>query len=172
MRAMASLRSAARPLIAIALAASTLGVAVPVRAAPPPDLGLGVPRASGPPTLWEAMDFPARKRWMESVVLPRMREVFTGHDPVRFTAVACTTCHGADAEARRFAMPNPALRPLYPSGHPKQRELAREKPDILRFMFGTVIPEVQGLLGLRPYDAATGRGFSCFSCHPRAEAEP
>ncbi|MFO0744341.1 MAG: hypothetical protein U1F43_01535 [Myxococcota bacterium] len=131
----------------------------------------GEAKASGPPAPWETMGFEARKAYMEKAVLPRMREVFEAYDPVFFADVGCTTCHGLDAEERRFAMPNPDILALYPTGHPKQIELVQKQPQMLRFMFGTVVPEVQALLGLPSYDPATKQGFSCFACHPRG-AEP
>jgi len=125
--------------------------------------------AKGPPTPWSAMGFEARKAYMQSSVLPRMTRVFQAYDAERFARVTCETCHGEGAEARRYTMPNARLFTLYPSGHDKQIALVRERPEILRFMFNRVVPEVQALLGAEPYDATTGTGLSCFTCHPRGE---
>jgi len=124
-------------------------------------------RPKGPPAPWETMTWEARKAYMEAEVLPHMRPLFQAYDPAFFAQVDCTTCHGIDAEEQRFKMPNEDILALYPTGHPKQEELVRRQPKMLRFMFGTVVPEMTALLNAPAYDPETKQGFSCFSCHPR-----
>lgn len=106
---------------------------------------------------------------MTHTVLPRMTRLFQTYDPKRFARVTCETCHGPGAEAGGYRMPNANNRALYPTGHPKQVELVQQQPEILRFMFNRIVPEMQALLGAEPWDAATGTGFSCFACHPRGQ---
>lgn len=126
-------------------------------------------RPAGPPAPWETMGFEAKKAYMKAAVLPRMRQLFQAYDAKFFADFSCETCHGLDAESGRYEMPNEELFVLYPTGHEKQIALVKRQPAILRFMFGTVVPEMRTLLGAAEFDPATGTGFSCFACHPRGE---
>lgn len=162
---MSSARSwSSRIILAVAVASFAAAVVAACSHDTKPD---GHERSAGPPQPWEVMSFEAKKAYMAERVLPRMKKVFSDYDPVFFANVDCTTCHGIEAEERQFKMPNPDILMLYPTGHPKQVELVQKQPEMLRFMFGTVVPEVQGMLGLPDYDPATKQGFSCFYCHPR-----
>ncbi|MDW8360759.1 MAG: hypothetical protein RMK74_00045 [Myxococcales bacterium] len=116
------------------------------------------------------MDWDARRRYMAREVLPVMAREFELYDPRRHADFDCESCHGADAESRRYAMPNPSLRPLYPTGIPQQQAMVREHPRMVRFMYNHVVPNMQRLLGAAPYDPETGQGFSCFACHPRGSS--
>jgi hypothetical protein len=124
-----------------------------------------------PPAPWEAMSRDEKRAWMFSEVEPRMDALFTGHDEARYADFGCESCHGPEPEARAFAMPSPALPALYPTGTPEQRQMVREYPRMVRFMFNEVLPTAQTLLGAPDYDEATGEGFSCYACHPHAGDE-
>jgi hypothetical protein len=71
-------------------------------------------------------------------------------------------------QERNFAMPNPAIMPLHPTGTPEQLQMVEEQREMVTFMFQRVMPRMQELLGAEPYDATTGGGFSCYACHTRA----
>lgn len=149
--------------------------------APPPDTGgedvgggdtaEAVPEVSAPPQAWEQMSFDAKQSYMMEKVLPVMEAKFQAHDAQEFDDFGCASCHGEDARDREFAMPSPDLPALYPSGHPKQEQMVEEQKEMATFMFQEVVPSMQTMLGAEPYDEATGEGFSCFSCHPKAEVE-
>jgi hypothetical protein len=96
---------------------------------------------------------------MSSVVAPRMQAHFQEFDRARFSDFGCPTCHGASAEDGSFAMPNPDLPHLDPSSFYKKHR--KESPEIARFMWKVVEPEMANLLGLpRGED-----GFHCANCH-------
>lgn len=102
-------------------------------------------------------------------VLPRASDLFTSWDAGRYgETFSCATCHGEDAQARAFAMPNPALPVLYPTGTVGQEEVLAQYTEACTFMYSRLVPSMQAMLAAETFDPATGRGFTCFSCHPRA----
>lgn len=103
-------------------------------------------------------------------VLPRMAALFAEYDRTRYADFDCATCHGGSGPARGYAMPNPDLLPLWPSGTEGQHETVRRYPEGVRFMFNRVVPTMRALLGQPEYDAETHTGLTCFACHPHAEA--
>ncbi len=122
------------------------------------------------PKTWEQMSFDERKAFMASDVLPRMGPIFEQQDAERFGGFTCTNCHGDDAQARNFAMPNPNIMALYPTGTQEQQRMIQEQRPMVMFMFSQVLPAMQELLGAQPYDEATQTGFSCYACHPNGGA--
>lgn len=116
---------------------------------------------------WSELDHDARMAVMSTEVLPAARRLFQGFDAERYASVGCTTCHGEDAAERAWAMPNPSLYALHPTGTPEQRAMVEEFPEMVRFMHNHLVPEMQQILGADDYDATARTGFSCFSCHPR-----
>ncbi|MGH1348719.1 MAG: hypothetical protein ACRBN8_44695 [Nannocystales bacterium] len=114
------------------------------------------------------MDFETRGDFMQEVVVPRMNEIFAEASSTASnlpSSVDCSTCHGDDAEAMNFQMPNSLhplalgeIGPMFESEDPEIRALAQ-------FMAGPVEHEMAELLGLKPFDAETGRGFGCLQCH-------
>ena len=125
-----------------------------------------VPR---PPQPFSAMSTPDKQAWMAQEVLPFMDGLFREYDPETHAGFSCQTCHGPDAAARDYAMPSPALLALAPTGSPAQRAMVQEHPRAVRFMFNHVTKHMRTLLDAPDYDAETGTGFGCFSCHPRAD---
>lgn len=117
---------------------------------------------------WSELSYDERRAHMARHVVPVMSELFAGYDAERFADVGCATCHGEGASERRFAMPNPDLLPLYPTGTVGQYQAVERYPEGVRFMYSRVVPAMQTLLGAPEFDAATGEGFTCFSCHPHA----
>ena len=106
-----------------------------------------------PEPTWEQMSFAEKQAWMGAEVLPFMRELFRDHDEARFADFGCASCHGEDMAARGFAMPNPDIMALPPTGTPAQRQMVRDHPEILRLMFSRVVPAMERLLGAETFDA-------------------
>src|SRR5690606_33198906 len=126
----------------------------------------GCSAPSADPT-WDELDRDARLEYMAEVVLPTMREIFQAHDPQRYAAFSCSTCHGEDLVDVDYAMPN-ALAPL-----PLDDTLAQAEaldPEMTAFMLDEVFPVMAELLGREKYnhDAAPD-GFRCVGCHRGAE---
>lgn len=119
---------------------------------------------------WSELDREARMAVMTTEVMPAARRLFQGFDAERYSRVSCGTCHGEASAARHeYAMPNPELYALFPTGTPEQAAMVQEHPEMVRFMHNHVLPEVQSILGADAYDPDTRTGFSCFSCHPHGE---
>jgi len=122
---------------------------------------------------WTTMSWEDRHDLMTFAVLPNMARAFQRFKGSADPDMTCRTCHGADAELVRYAMPHglPALDLEHlpdPNGpDPRQARMAK-------FMTDEVTPAMADLLGV-PLAADRDRkhGFSCFDCHPsavRAEA--
>jgi len=102
---------------------------------------------------------------MTFAVLPNMARLFQGFDRTPSPEMACTTCHGADAERVAYAMPH-GLPALDPARMPDPRSDDPNEARMTKFMTDEVTPAMADLLGVPRFDPTTGRGFSCFSCHP------
>jgi hypothetical protein len=119
--------------------------------------------APTPEKAWETLTRAEKKAVMKTRVLPHMQIVFQELDPVRYRKIDCTLCHGTRANQGQFAMPNPELPVLDFANH--LRKERAENFRVTRFMFKHVAPETALALGVAPFDAATGQGFGCPSCH-------
>lgn len=117
---------------------------------------------------WAELSMDERRAHMARHVVPVMGELFAEYDAERFADLSCATCHGEGGAARGFAMPNPDLLPLYPTGSIGQYQMVERYPTGVQFMFTRVVPAMRTMLGAPEYDAATHTGFSCFACHPHA----
>lgn len=98
---------------------------------------------------------------MAAVVMPRMQEIFQGHDPERFADFGCATCHGNGAANGDFAMPNQGLPHLDASNLYKKHR--KESGDMVKLMWKEVEPAMGESL-------AQTYGFgdayvSCKLCH-------
>ncbi|MCA9579635.1 MAG: hypothetical protein R3B40_17120 [Polyangiales bacterium] len=116
---------------------------------------------------WEDLDHDARMAVMSTEVLPAARRLFQGFDAERYSSVTCATCHGEDGAERAWAMPNPSLYALYPTGSAEQQAMVRDYPEMVRFMHNHLVPEMRAILGAESYEESSHSGFACFSCHPR-----
>ncbi len=112
---------------------------------------------------WPAMDVEERIEHMSDVVTPGMKALFQGFDEARFSDFGCPTCHGDGAEDGSFAMPNPELPVLDASNLLKKHR--KETPEMMRFMWKQVQPEMQRLIGVPKRSSSNEDGFSCESCH-------
>jgi hypothetical protein len=107
-----------------------------------------------------------RGKYMKEVVVPAMRPVFQQFDGDEFKKFGCDTCHGKQAKARKFKMPNPEIfaLPGTPAGF---APLMEKKPKMMKFMGEVVKPQMAALLGVPEFDPkkAEAGGFSCAGCH-------
>lgn len=127
------------------------------------------PTAGSDEPAWASMSREQRGQYMNDVVLPRMRTLFQEFDAEEFGEVNCATCHGENAEAVAFHMPN-TLHPLNPAELPAMFQ--SQDPEVQRiaqFMAGPVEHTMAELLGQEPYDPESQQGFGCFGCHARTE---
>ena len=95
---------------------------------------------------------------MGAKVMPLMEKLVKKADPSMGTYL-CATCHGASGAANGFKMPNDLV-PL----DPKKLPPLGTSP-LIDAMYKEVTPQIGALLGIAPFDPATGKGFGCFSCH-------
>ena len=155
------------------LAAATLASACssPQKTAPGTG-GVGTPTSTATPasapsasTPWEQLTHDQRLARMKTVVLPTMTAAFQGYDGNKYVGFDCTTCHGERIKAGDFSMPNPALPPLQTS-EDGFKTLAANKPDAVKFMMGTVKPQMVQILGVTAWEPSNPTGFGCYGCHP------
>lgn len=118
------------------------------------------------PRPWRDLDRGERMDYMQSVVFPTMRDIFQAYDPQRYADFSCQTCHGENASAVDFAMPN-ALFPL-----PRDGTIAAamaHDADATAWMLDEVFPTMVELLGAEKYNPETAPdGYRCIGCHLEA----
>lgn len=120
-----------------------------------------------PPAPWDQLDHDARRTHMVQHVLPAATDLFASWSAERYADFSCETCHGSDASARSYTMPNPTLITLYPTGTIGQQRVLAEHTEACTFMFSRLVPAMQTMLAAPDFDPATHEGFTCFSCHPQ-----
>jgi hypothetical protein len=137
-------------------------------AAHPPPAGEPAAIVGPPQVAWKDMTKEQRGKYMGVVVLPKMRELFRSVDGEKYAAIGCPTCHGKDARARAFEMPNPDIMPL-PATQEDWGKLMQEKPEMLKFMGEKVKPEMARLLGVPEYNPQNSQpqpdALGCSTCH-------
>ncbi len=140
----------------------------PAPEAPLPPMPTGL---HGPAQPWARMTDQQKGRYMGEAVMPAMTALLQAYDPVQFATVTCATCHGTNARAVHFHMPNslPAL-PAFGTPAAQQRMAAQHR--MYEFMGTRVSPAMAQLLGEQPFNPQTRRGFGCFNCHPHEGAAP
>jgi hypothetical protein len=123
----------------------------------------------GPARPWARMTDQQKGQYMAQAVMPAMTALLQAYDPAHFATVTCATCHGANARAVHFHMPNalPAL-PAFGTPAATQRMAAQHR--MYEFMGTRVTPAMAQLLGTQPYNPQTHQGFGCFNCHPHEGA--
>jgi hypothetical protein len=94
------------------------------------------------------MTGPERGKYMKDVVMPKMKTAFQDFDKDEFGKFGCDTCHGKQAKARKFKMPNPDIYAL-PSTPAGFAPLMEKQPKMLKFMGEVVKPQMAALLGCR-----------------------
>ncbi|GAB4213679.1 MAG: hypothetical protein OHK0013_37750 [Sandaracinaceae bacterium] len=157
------------PVLALALAMTLAACSGAARTSEAtPVTAVAVPALTRPDRPWAELDHEARLMHMRRHVVPVMADLFVSHDPDRYASFGCPTCHGPDAASHGYAMPNPSLPVLYPTGTVGQMQTVDRYPEGVRFMFNRVTPAMRELLGAPDYDETTRTGFTCFACHPSA----
>src|SRR5262245_46872622 len=92
----------------------------------------------GPPdTAWKDMTPAQRGKFMQEVVVPKMKPAFQTFDADDFKKFDCQTCHGKQAKARKFKMPNPDIFVL-PATKEGFVALQEKKGAAMKFMAETV----------------------------------
>lgn len=119
------------------------------------------------PSAWKDMNHDQRAVFMKRVVMPKMKADFAAYDAKRFGDINCATCHGEGVKDGSFKLPNPAL-PKMPTTKEAFGKIYAQNPEAVKFM-KQVQETVAGMLGEEPFNLQTGKGFSCFNCHPKAE---
>jgi hypothetical protein len=99
------------------------------------------------------LDWEQRHDVMTFVVLPNMGRLFQSYRRTAAPDLTCESCHGEDAEAIGYRMPNGRLAALDAALLPK----AGDSP-MAKFMIERVTPEMSELIAAP---------VTCFSCHPQ-----
>jgi hypothetical protein len=147
-RTMAGTMLARSSIASLAMLALSCGAT----SAPPPRASAPAPSAGASGDEWSRSSWEDRHDTMTWVVLPNMARLFQAHAKSELPTLACVTCHGPNAEAVHYEMPN-GLPPLDPQHMPT----AASSPTA-RFMIEEVTPTMKDLLGVS--------SFGCFNCHP------
>jgi hypothetical protein len=156
------------------LALAAVACAETTASAPPPATtaaaaGSTAGKVVGPPEVaWADMGKDQRLEYMKSVVLPRMKQVFSSFNPDRYGKMNCVSCHGDSAADGSYKMPNPRL-PKLPTSSEGFKKLAQEKPAVMEFMKNEVKPRMAAMLGVPEYNPETKSGFGCMECHTMAQ---
>jgi hypothetical protein len=128
----------------------------------------------GPPKVaWKDMTKEQKGKYMKAVVTPKMKVAFQEFDPKVFKTFNCATCHGKEAKAREFKMPNPEIHPLPPTPE-AYMAMMKKKPEWekwSKFMGEQVEPKMAGLLALPVFDPKKPDpgAFGCQGCHTIAK---
>jgi hypothetical protein len=99
--------------------------------------------------------------FMKKKVMPTMKPLFVKFDGKKFANFNCKTCHGKDADKRKFKMPNPGL----PKLDFAALKAGKQAPKMAKFMGETVKPEMAKLLQQPEFTETNPKGFGCLECH-------
>jgi hypothetical protein len=99
---------------------------------------------------WAKLSFEERHSVMTFTVLPNMARTWRDFKHTQDPEMTCRTCHGQDAEAVSYRMPNPSLAKIDPA-HPPVNDTAT-------FMKTKMVPEMTNFVS-----APVG----CNTCHPK-----
>ncbi|GEM_PF-2564897 len=108
---------------------------------------------------WSELKGKEKSDFMTNHVLPGMSAILKKADGKKYPKIMCTHCHGADGFKNGWKMPS-GIKPLDPMKMPP-----KGKYPVADAMYNEVMPMMIKLLGKKPLDPKTGKGFSCFSCH-------
>jgi hypothetical protein len=144
--------------------------AAPAAAAAAPAAPAAGGKVVGPPEVaWKDMTPQQKGRFMKEVVTPKMKVTFQEFDADLFKKFDCGTCHGKDAKAKKFKMPNPEIHELPGTPEAFQAMMAKKPswPKWTKFMGEKVEPQVAALLGQPLFDFKKPEkgGFGCANCH-------
>lgn len=130
----------------------------------PPDAAANT-EPGAPGVKWADKDRKQRMEHMGIVVLPEMKKLFGAYDSAGFGSFKCDECHGKDAKAVDYKMPNG----LYPLDKNDPIKGAMDyDAKITKFMMEQVTPKMAELLDSKPWSPENPTGVGCFTCHPTA----
>lgn len=116
-----------------------------------------------PVTPFSELSYPARMRYMRDVITPQLGQSFKDYNAKRYRRFRCSSCHGRGARQGDYSMPSPSLMRLNSNDN---FELSRQHdPQMVAFMQSQVTPQMAQLLGEKPFNADTNKGYGCFECH-------
>ena len=72
----------------------------PASGASPSPAGVAGAAAGSSPIDWVGMTHAERRDYMQTVVMPKAKELFVAFDPARYEKMSCATCHGDGADGR------------------------------------------------------------------------
>ncbi len=98
---------------------------------------------------------------MKTKVVPTMKPLFQAFDAKKYAKFGCKTCHGKDAKATKFKMPNPSL----PKLDFVALKAGKQAPKVAEWMGKVVKPEMAKLLQVPEYTEQNPKGFGCLECH-------
>jgi len=119
---------------------------------------------------WRSLNWEDRHDTMTFAVLPEMGRLFQRFRASESPDLTCRSCHGPDGEERAYRMPH-GLPPLDSAALPEGRALDAELSRTVAFMHDEVTPTMAEILEMPVGPPETVSAFSCFNCHPRAEAK-
>lgn len=126
--------------------------------------GVAVFDAADPSLLsdFDRLDHEGQKEQMKTKVMPATRITFREFDPTEYAKFNCKTCHGKDAEARDFEMPNPSLPKL--NWAKLEATTDADEQRAIDFMI-KLTHQMSVLLGDPERSVDNADGFGCLSCH-------
>lgn len=152
------------PVAFAVLVVAACGGSQPAAESAPGESAEPAPAAADSGKAWADMNKGERASYMMQVVQPKMKVLFQEFDAKHFATFNCATCHGEGAKNKSFAMPDAAI-PKIPGNMEGFEKLKAEKPEMVKFMMETVVPEMAKLVNEPVFDPATGKGFGCGECH-------
>jgi hypothetical protein len=105
------------------------------------------------------LDREQRAQFMKDRVVPTMKPLFERHDPKKFAAFGCKTCHGPRAERGDHEMPNEALPVL------ELADMSKHEQADIEWMSTQIKPTMAKLLREPEHSDANPNGFGCLRCH-------
>ncbi len=97
---------------------------------------------------------------MATKVVPNVGKLFKEHNAKKYEKFGCATCHGPQKkDDPRKVLPKLTL------SNGGYEKLAKQKPEMMKFMGEQVVPAMAAALGEKPFDPATKQGFGCAGCH-------
>ena len=104
---------------------------------------------------WDDLNGDEKRKVMVDKVMPAMKPLFQAYNAQAYAKFGCKTCHGANAAAAEFKMPN-GIKPLDPTNMPSSTSADPQIAQAAKFMAEQVVPKMSEILGTP---------VTCFSCH-------
>ncbi len=112
--------------------------------------------------VFKDLDHDAQVDYMKTKVQPAMKVAFQGFDKGEFAKFNCKSCHGKDADARKWEMPNPGLPKL--NFADLESTTDEDEKRAIEFM-SKITHQMADLLGEPERTELNPDGFGCLDCH-------